>query len=429
MKSKSTKAKSTRVGKARQKKATNFNIAKFQFEEAADCLGLTDDQRKLLGNPYRELVVQLPVKMDDGRLEVFEGYRVQHNAARGPYKGGMRYHPEVDLHEVRGLAALMSWKTALVDVPFGGAKGGVTCNPRSMSLSELQRLTRSFAEKIDLIIGPQRDIPAPDMNTNAQTMGWFMDAYGKKHGHTPAIVTGKPLALGGCAGREAATGQGTIVVMQQACKAAGVTVKGAKVVIQGFGNVGSFAALHAHKLGVKVVAVSDVFGGIHNPKGLDIPKLISHVKSTGSVSGFSGSKPIDNEELLLMRCDVLIPAALGGIIFEGNAQKIKCKILMEAANGPTTPTADKILAENGIMVVPDILTNAGGVIVSYFEWVQNHQMFKWDLKEIEKRLSDRLATSWKVTYERSKSKKISLRTAAYCVALERVIEASKARGF
>jgi glutamate dehydrogenase (NAD(P)+) len=427
--SKKKTAKSKRVSGARDEKATNFNIAKFQFEEAADVLKLDPMTRRLLSNPYRELVVQIPVKMDDGSLEVFEGYRVQHNAARGPYKGGMRYHPEVDLHEVRGLAALMSWKTALLDVPFGGAKGGVTCNPRSMSQSELQRMTRSFAEKIDLIIGPQRDIPAPDMNTNAQTMGWFMDAYGKKHGHTPAIVTGKPLALGGCAGREAATGQGTIFVMKEACKARGITLKGATIVIQGFGNVGSFAAIHAAKLGCKIIAVSDVFGGIQNSKGFDIPKLLKHVKATGSCKGFKGSKPIANEELLLMKCDVMIPAALGGVIFDGNAPKMKCKLLMEAANGPTTPTADKILAEKGCLVVPDILTNAGGVVVSYFEWVQNHQMFNWELSEIETRLSTKLVKSWKLVHKLAKEKKISLRTASYCIALERVIEASKARGF
>lgn len=416
-------------GCPRERKASNAKISSFQFKEAAEILGLPEDYHYLLGMPYREIAVQIPVRMDDGRLEIFSGYRVQHNAARGPYKGGVRFHSEVDIEEVRGLAELMTWKTALVDVPFGGAKGGVTVNANTLSPGEMQKLARGFISKIDLVIGPYRDIPAPDMNTNAGTMGWFMDEYGRKHGHTPSIVTGKPLALGGSAGREQATGQGCIMVLEEAVKAAGISLEGARIAIQGFGNVGSWAAVYAARLGARIIAVSDVYGGIVNNEGFDVEALRRHVRETGSVKDFPGSTAVSNDELLELDCEVLIPAALGGVIFEGNAKKMKCKIIIEAANGPTTPTADKVLEERGIMVVPDILANAGGVTVSYFEWAQNIQMFQWDLADVEQRLRAKLQRAWTDVWKCSQERSIPLRMASFVVAIDRVLQADKDRGY
>ncbi|RIK67665.1 MAG: glutamate dehydrogenase [Planctomycetota bacterium] len=406
----------------------NFNrITDEQFQAAADHMKLEPDIQMLLRTPYRELIVQIPVRMDDGHLELFHGYRVQHNAVRGPYKGGLRFHPEVDLNEVRGLAALMTWKTALVDIPFGGAKGGVTCDPTRMSRRELQTLTRGLTQKIDMCLGVYRDIAAPDVNTNAQVMAWIMDEYGKKHGYTPAIVTGKPVNLGGSLGREAATGRGTMIITREACRAFGIDLKKSTFAIQGFGNVGSWTARLLHELGAKIVAVSDVHGGIHDPRGLDIPRVCEHLKSTGSVRGFPGAKDVSNAELLTLKVDVLIPAALGGAIDHQNAEAIEARLIIEAANSPVTPKADTTLRRRGIAVVPDILVNAGGVTVSYFEWVQNLQQIRWDEPHVNAELEKRMLAAWQQVHRISTEQKLPLRVAAYVVALERVAEATRQR--
>ncbi len=409
-------------------KHLNFNrITDEQFLIAAEEMKLEDDIRMLLRTPYRELIVQIPVRMDDGHLELFHGYRVQHNGVRGPYKGGLRFHPEVDLNEVRSLAALMTWKTALVDVPFGGAKGGVTCDPSNMSRKELQALTRGLTSKIDMALGVYRDIPAPDMNTNAQVMAWIMDEYGKKHGYTPAIVTGKPINLGGSEGREEATGRGTMIITREACKAFGIDIKQTRVAIQGFGNVGSWTARLLDEQGAKIVAVSDVHGGIHNPAGLDMKKLVAHVKTEKTVVGFAGAKSLPNDELLTIDCDILIPAALGGVVHRNNADDVQAKIIVEAANSPVTPRADEMLRKRGKHVLPDILVNAGGVTVSYFEWVQNLQQFHWDLLTVNSELERRMVKAWKRVYQTATERNLTLRIAAYAVALEKVAEATRQR--
>jgi glutamate dehydrogenase (NAD(P)+) len=407
---------------------TNFNrITDEQFQAAANEMKLESEIRMLLLSPYRELIVQIPVRMDDGHMELFHGYRVQHNAVRGPYKGGLRYHQEVDLNEVRSLAALMTWKTALVDVPFGGAKGGITCDPTHMSRRELQALTRGFTQKLDLIIGVYRDIPAPDVNTNAQVMAWIMDEYGKKHGYTPAIVTGKPLSLGGSKGREEATGRGTMIIAKAACQAFGINMKGATTAIQGFGNVGSFAAQFLAEEGAKIVAVSDVNGAIYCEKGLDIPALLKFVKEHRTVVDFPGSKAITNDELLTLKVDMLVPAALGGVIHRDNADAVQAKLIIEAANSPVTPRADEMLCKRGVTIVPDILTNAGGVTVSYFEWVQNLQQFHWSLERVRSELETRMTAAWQSVYELHQSRKLPLRVAAYVRAVEKVAEATRQR--
>jgi glutamate dehydrogenase (NAD(P)+) len=399
-----------------------------QFELVCEHMQLNDEWRTLLVTPYREMRVQVPVHMDDGSLRVFFGYRVQHNAARGPYKGGMRFHPSVDLDEVRSLASLMTWKTALVDIPFGGAKGGVNCDPAQLSRKELQQLTRTFFSKIDHVIGPQRDIPAPDVNTNAQVMAWMMDSYGSRHGHTPAIVTGKPIEMGGSLGREAATGRGTMIITREVCKSLRRPLKGAKIVIQGFGNVGSWAAQVAVEMGAKVMGVSDVNGGIRNARGLNVPKLHAHVAKTGSVVDFKGSTAVTNDELLALPCDILIPAALGGSIHQYNAKDIKAKMIVEAANGPVTPPADVILQSKKIIVVPDILANAGGVTVSYFEWVQNLQQFRWTEKEVNQKLERILVQAFKEVSGYAKLKKLPLRMAASVLGVKKVVSSMKLRG-
>jgi glutamate dehydrogenase (NAD(P)+) len=406
----------------------NFNrITDAQFQAAADYLKLEPDIQMLLRTPYRELIVQIPVRMDDGHMEMFHGYRVQHNAVRGPYKGGLRFHPEVDLDEVRSLAALMTWKTALVDIPFGGAKGGVTCDPTKMSRRELQTLTRGFTQKIDMCLGVYRDIAAPDVNTNPQVMAWIMDEYGKKHGYTPAIVTGKPVNLGGSLGREAATGRGTMIITREACKAFGIEMKKATIAVQGFGNVGSWTARLLHEQGAKIVAVSDVHGGIQNDRGLDIPLVCEHIKATGSVRGFPGAKEVTNNELLTLKVDVLIPAALGGAIQRINVADVQAKLIIEAANSPVTPEADEILRSRGIIVVPDILVNAGGVTVSYFEWVQNLQQIRWEESHVNAELERKMLKAWESVYRIHKEQGLPMRVAAYVVALERVAEATRQR--
>ena len=410
------------------KQHVNFNrITDEQFLLAADHMGLEEDIRTLLRSPYRELIVQVPVRMDDGHLELFHGYRVQHNAVRGPYKGGLRFHPEVDISEVRGLAALMTWKTAIIDVPFGGAKGGITCDPSTMSRRELQAMTRGFTSKIDMALGIYRDIPAPDVNTNAQVMAWIMDEYGKKHGYTPAIVTGKPVNLGGSQGRDQATGRGTMIITREACRAAGIDLKKATVAIQGFGNVGSWTARLLHEIGAKVVAVSDVKGGIFKEDGLDIPAVLTHVKETGSVVEMKGTRPIENAELITLKVDILIPAALGGVFTRDNADDVQAKMIVEAANAPVTPRADEILRKRGVTVVPDILVNAGGVTVSYFEWVQNLQQFHWDLEKVNCELEKRMIAAWRQVYAIHEEQKLPLRIAAYTVALEKLAEATRQR--
>lgn len=408
---------------------TDFQIASEQFDMAAELMGLDQESRILLRTPFREIRVEVPIRLDDGRASVFIGYRVQHNGARGPYKGGIRYHPEVDFYEVRALAALMTWKTALLDIPFGGAKGGVACVPWDMSEGELERLTRKFISRISIVLGPNRDIPAPDMYTSAQTMAWIMDEYGRKNGYTPAMVTGKPIELGGSQGREAATGRGTIISLEQAARHLGLDPSESTCVIQGFGQVGSWAARFFHGLGGKIVAVSDIDGAIYDPSGLDVPALLEHQKANSSLAGFAGGRSIRNQELLELECDFLIPAALGGVIHRNNVDRIRAKVVVEAANSPTTPVADHKLKERGIVVIPDILTNAGGVTVSYFEWVQNLQQFFWDEEQVNRELEKRMTTAWHEVLEAHRERDTDLRSAAYIIAIDRVARAERMRGF
>jgi glutamate dehydrogenase (NAD(P)+) len=406
-----------------------FEAATFFFNNSAQRLGLNDHRREILASSYRELAVQVPVRMDDGSIKVFRGFRIQHNGARGPYKGGVRYHESADLDEVRALAALMTWKNALIDVPFGGAKGGVQCEPGLMSSEELQRLTRRFTAMISYVIGVNRDIPAPDMGTNAQTMAWMMDAYGQKMGYTPGIVTGKPVELGGSPGREEATGRGVVICAIESAKRKGIDFSGASVAIQGFGNVGYWTAVLASEAGANVVAVSDVGGGIHNPKGLDIDAVKKHATGNISVNTYPEGDGVTNEELLEVECDILIPAAIHGVVHSNNADKLKTKLLVEAANGPVTPSADGILNERGIPVVPDILCNAGGVTVSYFEWVQNIQQFRWELEQVNSELRKRMGKATQQVFSRSEEEGTTLRDAAFDIAVERVSHAAEVRGY
>jgi glutamate dehydrogenase (NAD(P)+) len=385
--------------------------------------------REILRTSYRELTVQVPVRMDDGRLEVYTGYRVQHNAARGPYKGGIRYHPDADIDEVRALAALMTWKTAVIDVPFGGAKGGVQCDARAMSEGERQRLTRRFTNTISYLLGVNRDVPAPDVNTDAQTMAWMMDAYSARYGYTPAIVTGKPVELGGSYGRDAATGRGVVYCLEEAARDYGIDLAGATVAVQGFGNVGSWFARLVPELGCRVVAVSDVEGGVYRSDGLDAAALAEHVRAHGSVVGAPDTDPITNEDLLELEVDVLVPAALDRVIHQENAARVKARIVVEAANHPVTPSADDILHRAGVVVIPDILANAGGVTVSYFEWVQNIQQFRWDEDQVNSELRKRMAAAWENVYRRATVDEIPLRLAAFAIAVERVERADKLRGY
>ncbi|HEV3472240.1 MAG TPA: Glu/Leu/Phe/Val dehydrogenase dimerization domain-containing protein [Actinomycetota bacterium] len=408
---------------------TPFESATYFFHHSADRLGLHDDMREVLATSYRELAVQVPVRMDDGRLAIYRGFRIQHNGARGPYKGGIRFHESADLDEVRALAALMTWKNALIDVPFGGAKGGVQCEPRLLSVRELERLTRRFTSMISYVIGVNRDIPAPDMGTNAQTMAWMMDAFGQKYGYTPGIVTGKPVELGGSPGREEATGRGVIICTREACQKADIAWDGARVAIQGYGNVGFWAAAIARETGARIVAVSDVAGGTYNPDGLDLDKLATHRADSLTVTDFPGGEAVTNDELLEVECDVLIPAAIEGVIHSGNAPKIKARMVVEAANGPTTPVADKILGERGITVVPDILANSGGVTVSYFEWVQNIQQFRWELDQVNSELNKRMTKATEQVFARSERDSTTLREAAFDIAVERVAHAAEIRGY
>ena len=408
---------------------TPFEAATYFFNQSADRLKLEDHMREVLASSYRELAVQIPVRMDDGVMRIFRGYRLQHNGARGPYKGGIRFHESADLDEVRALAALMTWKNALIDVPFGGAKGGVQCEPRLLSKGELERLTRRFAGMISYVIGVNRDIPAPDMGTNAQTMAWMMDAYGQRYGYTPGIVTGKPVELGGSPGREEATGRGVVISARESAKRAGTPFREARVVIQGFGNVGYWTAALAAEAGAKIVAVSDVGGGIYNEKGLDLAALARHTSESLSVSDFSGGEAVENEELLELECDILIPAAIDGVIHTGNADRIKAPLVVEAANGPTTPAADRMLSDRGVTIVPDILANTGGVTVSYFEWVQNIQQFRWEHDQVNFELKKRMNKATAQVFDRAEADRTTLREAAFDIAVDRVVSAAHIRGY
>jgi glutamate dehydrogenase (NAD(P)+) len=401
------------------------------FGQAADRLELADDLREVLRSSYREVRVQIPIRLSDGRTHVFHGYRVQHNGARGPYKGGVRYHPAVDLDEVRALATLMSWKTAIAGIPFGGAKGGVDVDPSKLTIAELQKVTRSFVDKIENVLGPNRDIPAPDVGTNAQTMAWMMDEYGKLHGHTPAIVTGKPIALEGSYGREAATGRGLVYMFREAAGSLGLVPSDTRVVVQGFGNVGSWAARIITQLGAKVIAVSDATGAVHSEAGLDPVALQEHLAGGGRPAEFGGegAEPIDPQAMLALDCEVIIPAALGGMIDEGNADDIRARLIVEGANAPTTPEADDILADNGVTIIPDVLANAGGVVVSYFEWVQNLQHFRWDEREVNDKLGSIMRRAYREVSSRHREENTTLRVAAYETGIERVVEAARARGY
>jgi glutamate dehydrogenase (NAD(P)+) len=400
-----------------------------QFDAAADLLGLSKSMRRRLCLPFREITVQVPVLMDNGEVEVFIGHRVQHNGSRGPTKGGIRYHPTVDLHEVRGLATLMTWKTALLDLPFGGAKGGVQVDAHKLSTRELERLTRKFTERIALAIGPYRDIPAPDMYTNAQTMAWMLDEYSRKAGYSPAVVTGKPVSIGGSLGREEATGRGVMIVMREAARDYGIPWSGGTAAIQGFGNVGSHLALGLAGEGVKVLAVTDADGGVFNESGLDVAALVAHASEKRTVAGFPGADSLSNAELWRVPCDFMVPAALGSVITkEDNASALACRMVVEAANAPTTPIADKILAERGIPVIPDILANAGGVVVSYFEWTQNLQQMRWELEQVHAGLERKMVTAYREVHAFAQERSVSLRTAAYALSLRRVADAEELRG-
>ncbi len=408
---------------------TPFEAVTFFFHEVADQLHLDDATRAVLAGTYRELQVQVPLRRDDGTVLPLTGYRVQHNAARGPYKGGVRYHPHADLEEVRALASLMTWKTALVDIPFGGAKGGVQVDPTALSKREIEQLTRRYMAQVSYVVGVYRDIMAPDMNTNAQTMAWMMDAYGQKAGHTPAIVTGKPVALGGSLGREAATGRGVVMVTDEAVRDAGKHPDELTMAIQGFGNVGSWAAQIAAEEGYRILAVSDVRGGVMAERGLHIHALLDHVREAGTVVGFPGSEPIGNSELLELDVDVLVPAALGSVITKVNADRIAARLVVEAANHPITPVADRILEEQGITVLPDILANAGGVTVSYFEWTQNIQQFSWTEERVNSELGRHMRTAYAQVRDRARAEGTDLRHAAFGIAVDRVATAAHLRGY
>ncbi len=407
-----------------------FETAQRQVDIVAKVLNLDPGTISILKHPKRELTVNFPVRMDDGSYRVFTGYRVQYNMARGPCKGGIRYHPQVSLDEVRALAAWMTWKCAVVNLPYGGAKGGVICDPKHMSKGELERLTRRFASEISPIIGPEMDVPAPDVYTDSQTMAWIMDTYSMERGYSvPGVVTGKPLSIGGSEGRGEATGRGVMYVVREAAKDLKLDVKKATVAIQGFGNAGSVAGnLIQRELGSKIIAVSDSRGGIHNPAGFDLAAVEAHKQKTGSVVNFPGSKPVGNDELLGLECDVLIPAALENQITRENAKGVKAKIVAEAANGPTTPEADDILFSNKVTVLPDILANAGGVTVSYFEWVQDLQGYFWEVHDVNARLEKVMSASYRAVADLARKHGVHNRTAAYVLAIGRVTEAMKVRG-
>jgi glutamate dehydrogenase (NAD(P)+) len=407
-----------------------YDVALAQFDEAAESLGLSQALRAILRKPKRELVVNFPVRMDNGDIEMFTGYRVQHNITRGPAKGGIRFSPHVSLDEVRALAMWMTWKCAVVGIPFGGAKGGVICDPLKMSRGELERLSRRYASEVSVLIGPNSDIPAPDMNTNPQVMAWIMDTYSMHQGYSvPAVITGKPLAIGGSEGRLEATARGVMVAALAAMRDLDMVPERSSVVVQGFGNVGSLAARLLNAIGCKIVALSDVNGGIYNPRGIDVPLALRYSQEHGTLLGLPNTETVTNQQLLELPCDVLVPAALENQLTRENAARIRASLIVEGANGPTTPEADRIFVDRGITVVPDILANAGGVTVSYFEWVQNLQHFFWSEQEINQRLEEIINRSYEAVRQKALEKKgTSLRMGAYLLAVARVAEANQVRG-
>ncbi|MDX1967956.1 MAG: Glu/Leu/Phe/Val dehydrogenase dimerization domain-containing protein [Planctomycetaceae bacterium] len=406
----------------------SLSAERFYFNQAADILSLTPNMRTLLLTPLREIKCQVAIERDNGEIATYIGYRIQHDKSRGPMKGGLRFHPAVDAEEVLTLASLMTWKTAVVNLPYGGAKGGISVDPRTLSPGEMERITRKFVDEIHDMVGPDKDIPAPDMGTNAQVMAWFANQYEKFHGFQPACVTGKPVDLHGSEGREEATGRGVVTIAEATLKRRGKPLAGATAVVQGFGNVGSFATRLLFDKGAKVLGITDMTGGIWNPEGLDVPALAEYAKSTGGVAGFPGTDPLTNEQLFAAPVDVLIPAALGGVLTSENAPHVRAKYVIEAANSPTLPQADEILHRNGVLVVPDILANAGGVTVSYFEWVQNRQHFKWDLAHVRAELEKIMLHSFDRVWQIAEDKKIPLRTAAYVLGIGRVANATKLGG-
>jgi glutamate dehydrogenase (NAD(P)+) len=408
-----------------------YTVAQAQLDTVADFMDLPDDMRLRLRTCQRELIVNFPVQMDDGRIQIFTGFRVHHNTTKGPTKGGIRYHPQVSLDECRALAMWMTWKCALMNLPYGGAKGGVIVDPKTLSLRELEKLTRRYATEISLFIGPERDIPAPDVGTNAQTMAWIMDTYSMHKGYSiPAVITGKPVSIGGTVGREYATGLGVTYVTRSVLKQRfGRSLENISLAVQGFGNVGSWTARTMHERGARIVAISDVGGGIYNSRGLDLRLLQHHVEESGSVVGFPGADALSNQELLHLDVDVLVPAALEGQITKANAAGVRAKIIAEGANGPTTPEADQILNDMEVTIIPDILCNAGGVVVSYFEWVQGLQSFFWDEGEVRRTMEKTLLDNLDAVVGAQMRRKCDLRTAAYTIAINRIVEATRLRGF
>jgi glutamate dehydrogenase (NAD(P)+) len=406
-----------------------YRISQIQFDIAAEYLKLDPGLRQVLRTPKRILEVSVPTKMDNGQIKVFTGYRVQHNIARGPAKGGIRYHPSVTLDEVRALAAWMTWKTATVNIPYGGGKGGVICDPKRMSKAELERMTRRFTSEILPIIGPERDIPAPDVYTDSQTMAWIMDTYSMTVGYSSlGVVTGKPLSIGGSEGRHEATARGCLFVTEEACRVKKMPLRGASVAIQGFGNAGSLAAKLFAEKKARIIAISDSRGGVFNSRGIDPLKAARYKERSGTVVGMPGTSRISNDDLLTMKCDILIPAALENVITLNNADQIKAKIVSEAANGPTTPHADEVLARKGITLLPDILANAGGVTVSYFEWVQDLQSFFWSESEVNAKLESVMKRAFNEVHETARKHRTHMRTGAYCLAVGRVADATLVRG-
>lgn len=412
-----------------ENKPNPYQVAVEQFMIAADKLSLDEGMKQILSHPKRELTVHFPVRMDDGTYKVFTGHRVQHSLTRGPAKGGIRYHPDVTLDEVKALAMWMTWKCATVGIPYGGGKGGVIVDPKQLSLSELERLTRRFAAEIAPIIGPEIDIPAPDVNTNAQTMAWIMDTISMLRGYPiPGLITGKPIAIEGSLGRNEATARGLQYVVREAVKTKGISLQGSTVVVQGFGNAGSIAARLLTEDGARVIAVSDSRGGIRNTSGIDANAALRYKQEHGTLSGFAGSDDVTNEELLEIECDILVPAALESVITEKNADRIKTKMIAEAANGPTTPEADRVLYDKGIMVLPDILANAGGVTVSYFEWAQNIQGYYWAEDEVNQKLERVMKRAFQDVYQTADDHSVNMRTGAYMLAISRVAEVTRLRG-
>ena len=406
-----------------------WEVALQQFGVAAELLSLKRGIRELLSLPKRELTVNFPVQLEDGSVRVFTGYRVHHSTILGPTKGGIRYHPAVTLNEVRALAMLMTWKCAVVGLPYGGAKGGVVCNPKELAASELEHLTRRYATEISLLISPESDIPAPDVGTTPQVMAWVMDTYSMHRGFSvPAVVTGKPISIGGSQGRIEATGRGVMIVAREAARHLGMPLHGARVAVTGFGNVGSVAATLLREHGCRIVAVTDSRGGVFNEKGLDPAELLRHKAQTGSVTGYRGADAVTNEEVIELPCEILVPSALEGEITRQNAARVKARLIVEGANGPTTPEADEILREHKVLIVPDILANAGGVTVSYFEWVQDLQSFFWTEEEINDRLERIMVRSFREVWAVGQERKIEMRTAALVKAVSRVADALLTRG-